>query len=391
MSPRGTLAIEQVWKRFRTDRPRGLLRDELQRLRTRWMGRPEEDWRWALRGVDLRATPGDSIGLIGLNGSGKSTLLKMVSRVMLPYAGRVDVSGRVAALIEVRAGLHPDLTGRENIFLYGSLLGLPRREVARRFDDIVDFAALGHAVDRQLKFYSNGMQVRLGFAVVAFLEPDVLLIDEALAVGDAVFQQRCLDRMRYVLRQGTTLVYVSHDLATVAAVCSRAIWLHDGMVECDGPVADVLASYGECTDATASRRPDERTVRLLTAEVVGDDDGSIVSNECAVLRFVLDSAEPCAATVYVGVSDGSPRPILLFDRSVPLRAGGTELRCIVPRVPLPRGRFNVWMAVVDGHGAEVLEWHRTSSFEVQGPGLSGAPPRVKRVAPIQVPARWEVG
>jgi len=367
------------------------LRDELQRLQTRrWRGHREADWRWALRGVDLRATPGDSIGLIGLNGSGKSTLLKMVSRVMLPYAGRVDVSGRVAALIEVRAGLHPDLTGRENIYLYGSLLGLPRRDVARRFDDIVDFASLERAVDRQLKFYSSGMQMRLGFAVVAFLEPDVLLVDEALAVGDAVFQQKCLDRMRYVLRQGTTLVYVSHDLTTVAAVCSRAIWLHDGLVERDGPVADVLASYGDCVDAMDSRRCDEQPIRLTTAEVFGDGDGSVVSDEPVVLRFVVESAEPRAATVYVGVTDGSPRPMFLFDRSVPLRAGETELRCIVPRMPLPSGRFNVWMAAVDAQGIEVLQWHRTSSFHVQGPDLTGVPPHVKRVAPVLVPATWEV-
>lgn len=192
--PAGTVRVEQLWKRFPRSR-RLLLRDEVEWLIGRWRGTYEGRWHWALREVSFDITPGEAVGLIGANGSGKSTLLKVLSRVMYPYSGRIQVRGRVGALIEVMAGLHTDLTGRENIYLYGSLLGWQRREVGRRFDDIVDFVELADAVDRQVKFYSSGMQMRLGFAVAALLGPDVLLVDEVLAVGDAAFQQRCLDRM----------------------------------------------------------------------------------------------------------------------------------------------------------------------------------------------------
>ena len=188
--PDGTVTANRIWKRFRADRQRMLLRDEIQRLSARLRGEAGRGWRWALRDIDLAAQPGESVGLIGPNGSGKTTLLKILTRVMYPYAGSVEVAGRVSALIEVRAGIHPDLTGRENVFLFGSLLGLSRRDVAKRFDDIVTFAELEGAIDRQVKFYSSGMQMRLGFAVAGFLEPDVLLVDEVLAVGDTAFQQK---------------------------------------------------------------------------------------------------------------------------------------------------------------------------------------------------------
>ena len=172
--------------------------------------------------------PGEAIGLIGANGSGKTTLLRLVNRVMYPYAGRVSVHGRVGALIEIRAGLHPELRGSENIYFFGSLLGLRRSEFAADFDDIVAFAELEHAIHRQVKFYSSGMQMRLGFAAASFLDPAILLVDEVLAVGDSAFQQRCLARLRGLLIAGTTLVFVSHDLAAVEATCRRAIWLDGG-------------------------------------------------------------------------------------------------------------------------------------------------------------------
>ena len=166
---------------------------------------------------------------MGANGAGKSTLLKLMARVMYQTAGQVDIAGRVGALIDIRAGMAPLLTGRENIYFTGTLMGLKRKEIARRFDEIVEFAGLESAVDRQVKHYSWGMQMRLGFGVAAYLEPDVLLVDEVLAVGDATFQQRCLERMRYVLNQGTTLVFVSHDLPAIEATCTNAMWLDEGL------------------------------------------------------------------------------------------------------------------------------------------------------------------
>jgi ABC-type polysaccharide/polyol phosphate transport system ATPase subunit len=255
-SPSGTVEVRHLWKRFRGGR-RLVLRDHVERVGARLRGSTDSGWRWALRDVNLRIEPGEAVGLVGRNGSGKSTLLKILTRVMYPYAGSVAVAGRVGALIEVQAGLHEDLTGRENILLYGSLLGWNRREVARRFDDIVDFAELHDAVDRQVKFYSSGMHMRLGFSVAALLEPDVLLVDEVLAVGDGAFQVRCLDRMKQVIAGGTTLVYVSHDLATVRDVCGRVLWVDDGRVRADGHAGQVLVEYAsdlsQRVDATLSR------------------------------------------------------------------------------------------------------------------------------------------
>ena len=276
--PEGTIVAEHVWKRFHADRSRRQLRDKFDKLPSRLKG-ARRGWRWALRDIGFHAEPGDSIGLVGVNGSGKSTFLKILCRVMYPYAGSVTAVGRVGALIEVRSGLHPDLTGRENVFLYGSLLGLRRKEVARKFDEIVAFAEVGEAIDRQVKFFSSGMQMRLGFSVAAHLEPDILLVDEVLAVGDASFQQKCLDRMRYVLSQGTTLVYVSHDLATVEATCARGMWLDDGAINGYGAIGDVLDAYRRSfDDVDEFEHPESSVVRLLKAEALGSDGDGIRSD-----------------------------------------------------------------------------------------------------------------
>ncbi len=226
-----------------------------------------------LSDVSLAVEPGKSLALIGANGSGKSTMLKILAGVMDPYAGRIDVVGRIGALIEVRAGIHQELSGRENIFLAGSLLGLSRRLVADRFEEIVHFADLEHAIDRQTKFYSTGMQMRLGFGVAAFLEPAVLLVDEVLAVGDASFQQRCLDRIRNVLSQGTTLVFVSHDLAAVETMCQEAVWLQGGVAAARGTTHEVLAHYRQWIDEIAAG--DEHLVGelALTKAIVRSADG----------------------------------------------------------------------------------------------------------------------
>ncbi len=220
-----------------------LLRDHVEQAIRAIRGERSSGWRWVLRDISILIRPGESVGLIGVNGSGKTTLLKIISRVMFPSAGFVRTEGRVGALLGVVAGLHQDLSGRENVFIYGSLLGWPRREISARFDEILDFAELGSAIDRQVKYYSSGMQMRLAFSIAAMLDPRILLVDEVLAVGDASFQQKSLTRMRQIIASGTTLVYVSHDLATVQAMCTRAIWLSAGKIVMDDHVERVIEAY----------------------------------------------------------------------------------------------------------------------------------------------------
>src|ERR1700734_66818 len=193
------------------------------------------DYRWVLRDISLAVEPGGTLGLIGINGSGKTTLLKIISGVTYQSAGTCQVEGRLGALLSVTSGIHPDLTGRENVFLYGAVLGMRRKLSRERFDQIVEFAGLTEAIDRQVKYFSLGMQMRLGFSIAAFLEPDILLVDEVLAVGDANFQQKCIQRIEEVVRQGTTLVYVSHDLNSVEATCKQAMWLADAAGQGAGP------------------------------------------------------------------------------------------------------------------------------------------------------------
>jgi ABC-type polysaccharide/polyol phosphate transport system ATPase subunit len=391
MLPRGSISATHVWKRFHADRRRKLLRDQAHHLSARLRGGGGRGWRWALRDVDLVATPGESVGLIGSNGSGKSTLLKILTRVMYPHTGSIQVVGRVGALIEVRAGIHPDLTGRENIHLYGTLLGLDRRRIRERFDEIVAFAELDEAIDRQLKFYSSGMQMRLGFAVAAFLEPDILLVDEVLAVGDASFQQRCLERMRAVLNQGTTLVFVSHDLAAVEATCSRGIWLHQGVMRSDGPVRDVVNAYRQSIEAAAESTAEVTgELRLVKAEVSGPGGGTPKTQEALGVQLVIESPRMRTGRLYIGVSEGPATPVFILRRDIQLAEGETRAHCAIRSLPLPRGRYYVWVGVFEGGKHDPLPWHPATSFEVAGPSLDAAPRGIVRLAPVHVDAAWEV-
>jgi len=198
---------------------------------------------WALRGVSFEINGGDVVGIIGRNGAGKTTLLKILSRITEPTEGFAEIQGRVGSLLEVGTGFHPELTGRENIYLNGAILGMKKAEIVAKFDEIVDFAEIDKFIDTPVKYYSSGMYVRLAFAVAAHLEPEILLVDEVLAVGDAAFQRKCLGKMGDVAREGRTILFVSHNMIAVQSLCSRAVWLNDGNVVQDGPVASVVASY----------------------------------------------------------------------------------------------------------------------------------------------------
>ncbi|MFC1531661.1 ABC transporter ATP-binding protein, partial [Gemmatimonadota bacterium] len=196
---------------------------------------------WALRGVSFDVASGEVVGIIGPNGAGKSTLLKVLSRITEPTEGHVELRGRVGSLLEVGTGFHPELTGRENIYLNGAILGMPKEVIERQFDDIVDFAGVEKFVETPVKHYSSGMYLRLAFAVAAHLEPEILLIDEVLAVGDAQFQRKCLGKMGEVARAGRTVLFVSHNMAAVSQLCERVIWVDDGSVHMTGEPHDVIS------------------------------------------------------------------------------------------------------------------------------------------------------
>lgn len=386
----GAIEVDRIWKRFRADRSRPLLRDEVSRVTDRLKHHDDPSrWRWALRDLRAEFSPGEAVGLFGANGSGKSTLLKILTRVMYPTAGELRIAGRVGALIEVKAGIHPDLSGRENVYLYGSIMGLSRAEVTARFDAIVDFADLPDAVDRQLKYYSSGMAMRLGFAVAAFLEPDILLVDEVLAVGDATFQQRCLDRMRAVLQEGTTLVYVSHDLASVESIATRGVWLRNGVLAADGPVRDSLAAYRSHIESDAEvSAPTNNQVKVV-ATVSGPAGGAPATQEPLQVDLRIASLRRQRVVVFVGVSEGSAAPVFSLRHEVHLDDGVTESACRIGALPLPRGRYFVWVAVTDATGSDLTPWHPAVGFDVMGADLDPVLPGVMRLSPVHVGADWD--
>jgi homopolymeric O-antigen transport system ATP-binding protein len=226
------------------------LRDDLTRLparllsRLRRNGRATSETFWALKDVSFDVKEGEVLGIIGRNGAGKSTLLKILGRITEPTSGSVDIYGRVGALLEVGTGFHPELTGRENIFMNGAILGMSRAEIRRKFDEIVAFAEIGKFLDTPAKRYSSGMYVRLAFAVAAHLEPEILLIDEVLAVGDAEFQKKCLGKIDQITRtQGRTALFITHNLGAIAQLCTYTIWLDDGKIRASGPSSSVVAQY----------------------------------------------------------------------------------------------------------------------------------------------------
>jgi len=198
---------------------------------------------WALHHVDFALHAGESLALIGRNGAGKTTILKLLANITKPTAGTIEIYGTLSALIELGAGFHPDLTGRENVYLNGAILGLNRKAIDRRFDEILEFSELEHFIDTPVKRYSSGMTVRLGFAVASCIEPDILLVDEVLAVGDASFQQKCMHRIRTLLKNGTSIIFVSHNFYLVQAVCDKGLYLNQGKVCCYGPTQEVISVY----------------------------------------------------------------------------------------------------------------------------------------------------
>jgi len=288
-----TIELSGVSKRYRLRHGWYVtsLKDEVGRLTARLLGRdvpPREEF-WALRDVSFSLERGEVLGLIGMNGAGKSTLLKILSRVTVPTTGSFVTTGRLGSLIEIGAGFHPDLSGRENIFLNGSIMGMTRREIQRKFDQIVTFAEVGRFIDTPIKFYSSGMQMRLGFAVAAHTDPDILLIDEILAVGDASFQAKCLNKLAELKEQNKTIVLVSHNLTTITEQAKTVLWIDQGTIRMFGESDAVVDAYLEHVTADMRTEDSHQEAR----DSGGDRPVSILD---------------------VAMADGSERPQNRFDR-----------------------------------------------------------------------------
>jgi len=258
------IELHEISKRYWQIKERSLFRALIP------IGGPNRSELWALRDVNLSIGKGETVGIIGHNGAGKSTLLRLLAGVSQPTAGTLAIRGRIAPLLSVGVGFHPEMTGRENVFVNGMLLGLSRTEIKSRFDEIVEFAGLSDFIDTPVKFYSSGMFMRLGFSVAVQVEPDVLIVDEVLAVGDVAFQLRGLNRMRDLQRSGTTIVFVSHHLHAVHLLCPRTVVVHHGRVDFDGPTERAIARYHQLLSTPDDQDPDA-PVRVLHRELLLED------------------------------------------------------------------------------------------------------------------------
>src|SRR5580704_14221307 len=256
---------------------------------------------WALRDVSLQVQQGEVIGIVGRNGSGKTTLLKILSRVTRPTTGFAEVHGRMGTLLEVGTGFHPELTGRENVFLSGAILGMSKREMDRKFDEMVAFAEVEKFIDTPLKHYSTGMQMRLAFAVAAHLEPEILLVDEVLSVGDIEFQKKCLGKMGDVAKSGRTILFVSHQMNQVRRLCDRAVWVDGGQIRKQGSVAPVLGAYEEAmsrgdvgVDQSRGARSHQRASfrRWQIVDPQGDSQNLLFTLGPVVIQFTVEANKP---------------------------------------------------------------------------------------------------
>jgi lipopolysaccharide transport system ATP-binding protein len=355
MSEPVVLRMDHVYKKFRLGEQHDSLRDLIPALTKRAVRRlsspPElraQEF-WALQDVSFEIRKGESVGIIGHNGAGKSTMLKHLSGLLKPTRGRIEVTGRLSALIDVGAGFHPDLTGRENIFINGSILGMSRAEIRRKFDDIVAFSELKDFIDTPVKRYSSGMFARLGFAVAVHMEPDILIIDEVLSVGDFAFQTKGVQKMRSILKSGATVIFVSHSLRSVADLCDRALLFAKGRLLEDGPASNVIHTYMKrqpTSDATAGNSD----VVIESVAIYGSDGP----------RYDFTSGEKAQVEVRVKALRDSPRVACILDlqddnhyevfntsterlghRSPDLRAGDTFVFRIELTLHLARGNFHV--------------------------------------------------
>jgi lipopolysaccharide transport system ATP-binding protein len=414
------IRVENLGKKYRVTRDRGrtnyrTLRESLidaaagpiRRLR-HGFGKPDsaEDF-WALTDVSFDVRPGEVVGIIGRNGAGKSTLLKILSRITKPTAGRVEINGRVGSLLEVGTGFHPELTGRENIYLNGSILGMSKKEIDRRFDEIVSFAEVERFLDTPVKRYSSGMYVRLAFAVAAHLEPEVLIVDEVLAVGDAEFQKKCMHQMKRVSSSGRTILFVSHNMAAVENLCTTCLFFSAGCLAAAGPTQKVIADYQAHWGSTGGWKVDlaghrnrtgseVRKLQTLTFSSDGEPTATIKMGDH--LEIAIDyRCVTQARHVKVGLmlEDARGYRVVSFSptfqcphlfRNAPLSGRAV---CSIPSLNLVDGYYTVNVFYEDDQGAEgVLGAGRIEVLPKDVFGTGKIPD--SQIGVVFAPAKWNV-
>lgn len=401
MTPETAILLADVSKQFKfsTDEADSILDAIISLVKRR--PRHHKQILWAVKDVNFSVNSGESIALVGLNGSGKSTILKLAAGIIRPSSGRVEVRGRLSALLELGAGFHPDLTGKENIWLNASILGLTNAEISDIYDDIVDFSELGEFINMPVKHYSSGMYMRLGFSVAVHISPDVLLIDEILAVGDQSFQDKCIDRLQDLKASGTTVVFVSHNPAMVLSLCERALWIKDGHLVADGSsqevVRDYLASQGAQLDnnvlaaaiaASASGDIELLAMRLYNAagqeqDVYEIGEGMTIEVDYLAQRPVAHAGFDLSFQHEDGSYVGGPSG-LHDDQGAAVEPGPGTLRCRIDSLPLSPAAYHVSASVYDGLDQAIFDHQeRLQSFRIvdrsgaQGGGL------------VRIPATWE--
>jgi ABC-type polysaccharide/polyol phosphate transport system ATPase subunit len=389
------VAVNQLWKSFRLyhERNQYLKAAILKGRRARY-----EEF-WALKGVDFTVPTGSTFGVIGSNGSGKSTLLKTMAGILQPEKGSVEIKGRVSALLELGAGFHPELTGRENVFLNGAILGLSKKEITARFDDIVEFAGLPDFIDTPVKNYSSGMFVRLGFAVAAHVDPDVLLIDEVLSVGDESFQRRCAEKIDQFRRDGRTIVFVSHGLDQVGQLCEDVAWIDKGELRMLGRANDVISAYqgqshqAERVEGEQGSRwgsGEAQIVNVDLRDAAGQNQSVLNTNEPATIHVDITAHTPLQDTV-LGVRIDSLTGGAVWGTStrrngktIGLIDGPASVDIAIPSLPLLEGVYDLTVALTDHTEVHPYDhWDRRIRFEVRQY-------KSYDTGVVSIPAQWTI-
>ncbi len=388
------------------------LRDQLVNLvRAPFRKRRPKEILWALRNVSFRVNEGEVVGIVGRNGAGKSTLLKILSKITYPTSGVVKARGRIASMLEVGTGFHEELTGRENVYLNASIIGMRKREVDAKFDQIVSFAGVERFIDTPIKRYSSGMRMRLGFAVAAHLEPDVLIVDEVLAVGDAVFQKKCISAMQDMRGGGRTVLFVSHNMSAVENLCSRGIWIANGQVRMDGTTHEVIESYmgsfasaeGATSDlAQADGRRGSGEIRFTRVELVakgGELQAVTRSGKSVTIRLHFHATEAVERPSF-GLKINSEMGTLITDTStwlhgidIPLvNAGDGYVDLEIDMLNLLPGRYSLslWVdSALKHHNYDVIE--HAMSLDIEEAPVYNTTRRIdSRYGLVFFPQRWRL-